>query len=145
MLNDAAEKEIEYHDQLNDHMGQGNAYKRARPYHCTLLAQTDVGLKNLFKLVSLSHLQLLLSCTSNYHVHKLKNIVKGLLIGSACDKGEVFEGMMQKGPEEVEEIAKFYDYLEVHPKEVYQHLMEFELIRDEEIFRRNHREYCKTR
>ena len=45
MLKDAAEKEIEYHDQFNDHMGKGNAYQRARPYHCTLLAQTDVGSK----------------------------------------------------------------------------------------------------
>ena len=53
------------------------------------------------------------------------------MIGSACDKGEVFEGMMQKGPEEVEKIAEFYDYLEVQPKEVYQHLMEMELIKDE--------------
>ena len=53
------------------------------------------------------------------------------MIGSACDKGEVFEGMMQKGPEEVEKIAEFYDYLEVQPKEVYQHLMELELIKDE--------------
>ena len=40
MLKDALEKEIQYHDQLNDNMGKGNAYQRARPYHCTLLAQT---------------------------------------------------------------------------------------------------------
>ena len=39
--------------------------------------------------------------------------MKGLLVGSGCDKGEVFEGMMQKVFEEVEEIAEFYDYLEV--------------------------------
>ena len=38
-------------------MGKGNAYQRSRPYHCILLAQTDVGFKNLFKLVSLAHLQ----------------------------------------------------------------------------------------
>ena len=56
MLKDAIEKGIEYHDQLNDNMGKGNAYQRARPYHCTLLAQTQVGLKNLFKLVSFSHM-----------------------------------------------------------------------------------------
>ena len=65
MLHDAAEKEIEYHDQLNDHMGKGNAYQRSRPYHCTLLAQTDVGLKNLFKLISFSPSPVLLSSTSN--------------------------------------------------------------------------------
>ena len=130
MLRDAAEKEIEYHDQLNDHMGKGNAYQRSRPYHCTLLAQTDVGLKNLFKLISLAHLQYF------YRVPRIprsqiEKYREGILIGSACDKGEIFEGMMQKGPEEVEKKAEFYDYLEVQPKEVYQHLMELELIKDE--------------
>jgi DNA polymerase III subunit alpha, Gram-positive type len=130
MLRDAAEKEIEYHDQLNDHMGKGNAYQRSRPHHCTLLAQTDVGLKNLFKLISLAHLQYF------YRVPRIprsqiEKYREGILIGSACDKGEVFEGMMQKGPEEVEKFAEFYDYLEVQPKEVYQHLMELELIKDE--------------
>ena len=65
MLRDAAEKGIEYHDQLNDHMGQGNAYQRSRPYHCTLLAQTDVGLKNLFKLISISPSPVLLSSSTN--------------------------------------------------------------------------------
>ena len=45
MLKDAVEKEIEYHDQFNDHMGKGNAYQRSRPYHCTLLAQNGSGFK----------------------------------------------------------------------------------------------------
>ncbi len=57
MLKDALEKGIEYHDQFNDNMGKGNAYQRARPYHCTLLAQTEAGLKNLFKLVSIAHIE----------------------------------------------------------------------------------------
>lgn len=130
MLKDAAEKGIEYHDQFNDNMGQGNAYQRSRPYHCTLLAQTEAGLKNLFKLVSISHLNYF------YRVPRiprsqLEKYREGLLVGSGCDKGEVFEGMMQKSPEEVEETAQFYDYIEVHPKEVYAHLLELELVRNE--------------
>ncbi|MBS4189268.1 PolC-type DNA polymerase III [Bacillus sp. FJAT-49705] len=130
MLKDSAEKEIEYHDQFNDHMGEGNAYQRARPSHCTLLAQTEVGLKNLFKLVSISHMNYF------YRVPRiprsqLQKHREGILVGSGCDKGEVFEGMMQKSPEEVEEIAAFYDYLEVHPKEVYAHLIELELVKNE--------------
>ncbi|WP_428908628.1 PolC-type DNA polymerase III [Niallia sp. Krafla_26] len=130
MLRDAAEKGIEYHDQLNDNMGQGNAYQRARPYHCTLLAQNDLGLKNLFKLISLSNLHYF------YRVPRiprsqLEKYREGIIVGSACDKGEVFTGMMQKGPDEVEKIAGFYDYLEVHPKEVYQHLIELEMVKNE--------------
>ncbi|MBP3038373.1 PolC-type DNA polymerase III [Bacillaceae bacterium Marseille-Q3522] len=130
MLKDSEEKGILYHDQLNDNMGKGNAYQRARPYHCTVLAQTEAGLKNLFKLVSIAHIDYF------YRVPRIPRSVlqkyrEGLIIGSGCDQGEVFEGMMQKSPEEVEEIARFYDYLEIHPKEVYQHLIELELIRDE--------------
>lgn len=129
MLKDAGEKGIEYHDQFNEHMGEGNAYQRARPFHCTLLAQTEVGLKNLFKLVSISQLNYF------YRVPRiprsqLQKYREGLLVGSGCAKGEVFEGMMQKSPEEVEETAGFYDYIEVHPKEVYAHLLELELVRD---------------
>ncbi|WP_423410057.1 PolC-type DNA polymerase III [Heyndrickxia sp. MSNUG] len=130
MLKDAAEKGLEYHDQLNDNMGQGKSYQRARPYHATLLAQNEAGLKNIFKLVSISHIDYF------YRVPRIPRSVlnkhrEGILIGSGCDKGEVFEGMMQKGPEEVEEAAQFYDYLEVHPKQVYAHLLEMELVRDE--------------
>lgn len=130
MLKDASEKGILNHNQLNDNMGQGNAYQRARPYHCTVLAQTEVGLKNLFKLVSIAHINYF------YRVPRIPRSVlekyrEGLLVGSACDKGEVFEAMMQKAPEEVEDIAPFYDYLEVMPKEVYAHLIEMELVQDE--------------
>ncbi len=130
MLKEALEKGITYHDQLNDNMGKGNAYQRARPFHCTLLAQNDVGLKNLFKLISIAHIEYF------YRVPRIPRSVlqkyrEGILVGSGCDKGEVFEGMMQKAAEEVEETARFYDYIEVHPKEVYAHLLELELVQDE--------------
>lgn len=130
LLKEAEEHKIEYHDDFNKHIGQGDSYKRARPTHCTILAKNEIGLKNLFKLVSLAH------TTTFYRVPRLKRSVlqkhrEGLIIGSGCDKGEVFEGLMQKPLEQVEEIAQFYDYLEIHPKEVYAHLIEAELVRDE--------------
>ncbi|MFB8734526.1 hypothetical protein ACEQPO_13350 [Bacillus sp. SL00103] len=44
MLKDAAEKDIAYHDQLNENMGQSNAYQRSRPYHhAILIAQNETG------------------------------------------------------------------------------------------------------
>ncbi|WP_227935844.1 PolC-type DNA polymerase III [Alkalihalobacillus deserti] len=130
MVKDANEREIEYHDQLNEHMGQGN-FHRQRPAHCTILAQTQEGLKNLYQLVSMSHVDYFFRTPRIPRSQLLKHR-EGLLIGSACDKGEVFEGMMQKSPEEVEEIAKFYDYLEVQPLANYQHLLERELVKNEE-------------
>ncbi|PLR69784.1 PolC-type DNA polymerase III [Bacillus sp. UMB0893] len=130
MLKDAQAKGIENHNQLNDNMGQGNSYQRARPYHAILLAQNETGLKNLFKLVSLSHIDYF------YRVPRVprSQLIKhreGILVGSACDRGEVFEGMMQKSPEEVEDIAAFYDYIEVQPPEVYRHLIQLDYIKDE--------------
>ncbi len=130
MLKEVIEKGFEYHDQLNDSMGQGDSYKRGRPSHVTLLATSDEGLKNLYKLISYSHVNYF------YRVPRiprslLKKHREGILVGTACDKGEVFEAMMQKAPEEVEEIAQFYDYIEVMPPEVLRHLVELELVRDE--------------
>ena len=65
LLKEAEEHKIEYHDDFNKHIGQGDSYKRARPTHCTILAVNDEGLKNLFKLVSLFSYFYLSSCTEN--------------------------------------------------------------------------------
>ena len=130
LLEEAEEKDITYMDDFNKHIGEGDAYKRARPSHCTILVTSDEGLKNLYKLVSYSHMNYF------FRVPRIPRslLIKhrdGLIIGSGCANGEVFNGLMQKPLEEVEEIAKFYDYLEIHPKAVYSHLIDLELIRDE--------------
>lgn len=130
MLKDAAEKNVLNHNELNNNMGKGKAFQRARPSHCTLIAQTQEGLKNLFKLVSIAHTEYF------YRVPRIPRSVlmqyrEGILVGSGCDRGEVFENMMQKSFEEAEEVAEFYDFLEVHPKEVYAPLIEMELVRNE--------------
>ncbi|EIT85115.1 DNA polymerase III PolC [Fictibacillus macauensis ZFHKF-1] len=133
LLKEAFQKGVEYHDQLNENMGQGG-YMRSRPSHCILFAQTQQGLKNLYHLVSESHLNYYYR-TPRIPRSRLAKYREGLLIGSGCDKGEVFEGMMQKAPQEVEEIAKFYDYLEIQPPSNYYHLIERELIQDEMALR----------
>ncbi|MBP3952001.1 PolC-type DNA polymerase III [Bacillus suaedae] len=127
MVKDAVERDIHYHDELNNHMGQGN-FTRQRPSHCTILAETQEGLKNLYRLVTMSHVDYFFR-TPRIPRSQLQKLRKGLLIGSACDKGEVFEGMMQKSPDEVEEIAAFYDYFEVQPLDNYAHLIEKELVK----------------
>ncbi|MFF2876864.1 PolC-type DNA polymerase III [Gottfriedia sp. NPDC057991] len=134
MLKDAAEQDMYYHDELNNNMGKGDAYKRARPSHATLLATNETGLKNLFKIVSYSHI--------HYH-HRVARVPRsllvkhreGILVGSACDKGEVFEASVQKSPEEAEKLMEFYDYIEVLPPETLLHLVELEIVRNEQHLR----------
>src|SRR5699024_1708161 len=61
----------------------------------------------------------------------LKKYREGLLIGSACDQGEVFETMMQKSVEEAEQVAQFYDYIEIQPPTNYVGLVDRELVQNE--------------
>lgn len=131
LIKDAKEMHnIDFHDSLNDYMGEGDAYKRARPFHATIYAQTAVGLKNLFKLITMSNINYF------YRVPRiprsqLKKLREGLIIGTACSQGELFEAMMQKGMQAAEKVAEFYDFIEVQPKPVYAPLIERELVRDE--------------
>lgn len=131
MLKEAQEKyQIIYHDEFNQYTGQHDAYKHEHPFHAIILATTQAGLKNLFKVVSAS-------MTKYFHrVPRIPRAVlqkyrEGLIVGSACANGEVFTAMMQKGYAAAKQKATFYDYLEVQPKALYQPLLEQELVRDE--------------
>lgn len=90
-------------------------YKRKGTNHIIIIARTQEGLKNLYKLVSLSHLD---------YFYKRPRIPKsvltanrdGLIIGSACEAGEVFRAVLNNLPEEqVDDIVSYYDYLEIQP------------------------------
>lgn len=119
------------HEDLNRHVGSAESIKAARPFHATILAQTQTGLKNLFKLISLSNITYFHGKVPRIPRTELTKLREGLLIGTACDKGEVFVAMMQKGYEAAKEKAYFYDYIEVMPKEVYAPLIEQELVDSE--------------
>lgn len=90
-------------------------YKKLPSYHVIILAKNRIGLKNLYKLVSAAHTE---------HFYKHPRVLKsdlmrwreGLLIGSACEAGELYRALLDgRGWEDLCEIARFYDYLEVQP------------------------------
>lgn len=90
-------------------------YKKKPTNHIVLLAKNPQGLKNLYKLVSLSHLEYFYKRPriprSVLEAHR-----EGLLIGSACEAGEVFRALVAGEPaERLMEIGDFYDYLEIQP------------------------------
>ncbi len=86
---------------------------KERGYHIVILAVDQKGLKNLYRLISDSHLH------HFYHRPRiprelLKANREGLLLGSACEAGEVYRAVLNKNPQALK-IASFYDYLEIQP------------------------------
>ncbi len=125
MIRDAVERRITRLSRLNDFVGQD--LSNTRPFHCCIYALNATGKKNLFKLISLSH-------TEYFHKvaripkSKLNEMREGLLIVSGCEKGEFFESVLNKSIEEAEEVARFYDVLEIQPLDCTRHLVEKGLV-----------------
>ncbi len=98
------------------------AHKFSREYHINILALNKVGLKNLFKLVSLANTTYL-SKVPKIPRKVIEENRDGILIGSGCYRGEAFYVASTRTEEVLTDVIKFYDYVEVQPPEVYGHLV----------------------
>ena len=98
-------------------------HKFGRTYHFNAIALNRDGLKNLFKIISLANTTYLYK-TPRILRSKLQELRNGLLIGSGCYESEVFIEARSKDGEELTNIINFYDYVEVQPPEVYDHLIQ---------------------
>ncbi|WP_329610069.1 PolC-type DNA polymerase III [Microaerobacter geothermalis] len=128
MIKDLSNRNIKLQHRLNDFVGKD--YQNARPFHCNVYAKNEVGKKNLYRLVSLAHTTYL-NKTPRIPKSILEELREGLIISSGCEKGELFETVLNKSLEEAEEVAKFYDVLEIQPVQINLHLVDKKLVESE--------------
>ncbi|BCN31479.1 PolC-type DNA polymerase III [Anaeromicropila herbilytica] len=110
------EKGVTSLDKLNEMSKlSSDSIKKLPTYHAIILARSDIGRVNLYKLISLSHIEYY-----NRRPRIPKSVFnenrEGLLIGSACEAGELYQALLrQESQEEVTRLVNFYDYLEIQP------------------------------
>lgn len=110
------EQDINCLDKINEAGGASrNTIRKMPTYHIIILAKNETGRVNLYRLISESHLDY-------YHLRpripksRLAHYREGLIIGSACEAGELFRAVLDGKPqEEIARIVSFYDYLEIQP------------------------------
>ncbi|MDK2809297.1 MAG: polymerase subunit alpha, Gram-positive type [Petroclostridium sp.] len=109
------EKSINSLREINNALAGIKDVKNMDSYHAVILVKDYAGLKNLYKIISESHL--------NYYYKKPRvpkslymQYKEGLMIGSGCEAGELYRAILDGRPaEDVSKIVKFYDYLEIQP------------------------------
>ncbi len=117
-------------------MGESSSdFSRSRSYHASILVRSMTGLRNMYKLVSRAHI--------DYFYREprtprklLQEMREGLLIGSGCKFGELFQAILRgKSRDELLEMMRFYDYIEIQPPDHYAPLIESEEVGSLEVIK----------
>ncbi|MGN0382926.1 MAG: PolC-type DNA polymerase III [Eubacterium sp.] len=110
------DKDIDTLDKANEYGKNSNSATKKMPdYHAIILAKNEIGRVNLYRLVSIAHLENFSRrpriLKSNYNKYK-----EGLIIGSACEAGELYQAILRgHSDQEIARLAEFYDYYEIQP------------------------------
>ena len=123
MLKKLMSRNFETIEDLNKLVSKDEIHKYGTSYHVNLIAKNKVGLKNLFKIISLANTKYLYK-TPRILRSEIEKHREGLLIGSGCYESEIFRLARSKNDEELVNLINFYDYVEVQPPTVYDHLLQ---------------------
>ncbi len=140
LLNEDHEFDITLIKEIND-LTKNIDWKKSRPYHVIVLAKNQEGLKEIYRLVSESHLN---------NFYRKPRILKSdlianrenLLIGSACESGQLFNYILNnRSSNEINEVVEFYDFLEIQPLDNNEFLIPEQVEDREELKKINKRIY----
>ena len=110
--------------ELNSEYLEKMDIKKEKTFHIIIFAKNQEGMKTLYKLISESHLDNFFK-NPRIRKSKLMEVRENLIIGSACEAGEVYRAVLDgRNDEELKEIMKFYDYLEIQPIENNEYLID---------------------
>lgn len=120
---------IEKISDIKNLISKEELHKQGDIFHVNLICKNKKGLKNLFKIISLSNTKYLYKSPRILR-SEISKLREGLLVGSSCMNGEVFKEARRQGEDELANVISFYDYIEIQPLSHYDILLQSSEFKD---------------